>query len=128
LLLGLLLLGSTFAVSATAASPWEPVMPGDTVPFLIPALSDQPGAADDSVIFSGGEISEIDAAGCGGGTHAVQHYVLLDPTGTRSEKVEGIIAMTTRPLQPNTRLGVLTFIATCLVGDVLYVRYEGTVH
>jgi hypothetical protein len=126
MLIGMLLLASTFAVSVSAASPWEPLVPFDNVSFLIPALSDQPNPTDD-VVFSGGRVSEIDVAGCGSGTRAVQQYVIVGLTGTRSQKFEGIIALTTRPVQPNTRLDTLTFDSTCFIGDVLYFRYDGTV-
>jgi hypothetical protein len=127
LLVSLLLLGSTFAVSVSAASPWEPIVQGEVVAFLIRTDAEQPTATDDGVIFYSTQSSEVGVIGCGSGTGVLQQYVLVDPTGTRSERREGIISVTSRPLQPNTRLGNLTFSAFCSIGDVLYSRYEGTV-
>jgi hypothetical protein len=127
LMAGGLLLASTFAFNVSAASPWEPLAPGDGVSFLIPQFAGQPVGTTGAVIFSGGQLSEIAIAGCGLGTRSVQHYVLVDLTGAKSEKLEGIVAVTTLPVQPSTRLGSLTFDSTCLIGGVLYFRYDGVV-
>jgi hypothetical protein len=125
LLAGMLLLGGAFAFNARAASPWEPLVPGDTVSFLIPEYLNT--GVTDALIFGGGVVSEIDTTGCAAGLHPVQHHILVDFAGTRSERRGGIISLTSLPVQPSTRLLNPTFDSTCSIGDVLYYRYDGVV-
>lgn len=126
-LLAAVLLSTSLLSFEAEAKNWEELQSGDPVTFLISADADQPSATSDKVIFSGGKILSIDATGCGGGERPVQSYVLVDPTGERSPKESGIIAMTANAIRPGTSLVNLTFVTRCSIGGVTYMRYDGIV-
>jgi hypothetical protein len=114
----------------TVARDWEDLREGDIVTFLIPLDSPQPilSPTSDTVVLTGGKVLGIVIVGCGTGTHAVQHYTIIDATGKRSARSGGIIAVTIgNPIRPGTRLGQLTFDTQCSINGVEYVKYQGTV-
>jgi hypothetical protein len=112
---------------AEAQKNWADVQSGDVIDFLLPAP--EQAALAEAVFITGGRLLTIDTTGCTPftGQHPVQHYTLVDPTGTRSPRSGGLVPLTIDPVHPGTRLGQLTFTHTCLIGGVLYHYYQGTV-
>lgn len=129
LLAVILAVGTSLLAQGVSAKDWADLQPGDVVTFLLPAAAPMPDQArpEDKLIVTGGKILNIDAAGCGGGVHPVQHYALIDPTGERSPKEGGMIVMLDEPIKPGTRLADPSFDNVCAASGTLYNRFVAVV-
>ena len=147
-LLGLVALG--FSACSDIADPVQPsaaplvlasglrpaLNAGDVVVFLLPAGGHQPDphhAATDTFIYTGGQVTRIDAFGCYANTSApVQNAALVERPGGRSGRIVGVVTVartggSNDPVGPGTRLTSLILEAWCTAGGTAYLRYRGTV-
>lgn len=105
--------------------------PGDPVSVLIPASGNQPepdpGPPTDKLIYTGGRVTTVDAAGCQVGSFPLQNGVLVDPAAGRGGRIEGVITLTGDAVPPGTKLKTFNFVTDCTAGGIAYKRYTAVV-
>lgn len=104
--------------------------------FLLPAGGNQPepSAWSDAFIYTGGQVTRIDATGCHPNTSApVQNAVLVElGFQGRSGRIVGVVTVyqtggSNDPVDPATKLTNLVLEGECTAGGTAYKRYRGIV-